>query len=65
MKRDLGRISQSDALTLVFRFRVKAATMRGCENPIEAAIAQSRSKNGGSDSKSEPAKDGDPHLPQG
>jgi hypothetical protein len=60
-----GRISQSNALILLFKFRAKAAADRGYSNSVYAAIAKNLSENGGSDSVQEPAKEGDPHLPLG
>ena len=60
-----GRISRLDALRLLFRFRATVAANRGSPNSIYAVIADNLSKNGGSDSNWEPAKDGDPNLPLG
>lgn len=58
-----GRVSRLSALTLLFRFRAKAASEKGNPNSIYAAVARNLENGGNNSTAPEPAKESDPHLP--
>lgn len=60
-----GRMRPRDALCMVFTTRARTASKRGNHNSIYHTIARNLSENGGSVSTMKPAKESDPHLPQG